>query len=260
MRRFIISLIAAVAVVLAVSGAVVAGSNGGSSVTQARLERALPVAFANLYADQAKLIGHKGVTPASLQARAMCDKGGAVEANIGPGSNWNCLVAWTDPNVPMPTEGYGKFEVQVHSNGCYTAGGPSKLVGYQTITDTKGDVVNNPVYEFDGCFDPNGDNTPTGNIFPSVLNVASTILPVDAGGKVGLQVTCGTGAQGCAGTISAASGSAPLGTITYRLKEEATATLRVPAVVPADAKDVTFTFTPTVGMAPPSASTIALQR
>jgi hypothetical protein len=37
----------------------------------------------------------------------------------------------------MPPEGYGKFEVDVHSNGCYTAGGPSKLVGFQTRTDTR---------------------------------------------------------------------------------------------------------------------------
>src|SRR3954469_3538025 len=97
MRRFFITVIAAFAVVLAVSGAVVAGTGGGSSVTRARLERALPGAFANLYADQAKLVGHQGVTPASLHAKAMCDKGGAVEADIGPGSNWNCLVGWTDP-------------------------------------------------------------------------------------------------------------------------------------------------------------------
>ena len=43
----------------------------------------------------------------------------------------------------MPPEGYGKFEVEVHSNGCYTAGGPSKLVGFQTITDTRGREVTN---------------------------------------------------------------------------------------------------------------------
>ena len=173
MRRFIITvLIAALAVVLAVSGAVVAGPGGGSSrhpgppralVARRRSPTSTPTRPSSL--------GHKDVTPASLHAQAMCDKGGAVEADIGPGSNWNCLVSWTDPNVPMPPEGYGKFELDVHSNGCYTAGGPSKLVGFQTITDTEGDEVNNPVYEFDGCFDPNGDNTPTGNEFPSLLNV-----------------------------------------------------------------------------------------
>lgn len=259
MRRVIITIAVALAT-LAGIGAVAVATGNGSTVTKARLERALPVVFAHQYAEQARLLGHSGVTVESLHPVAMCDKHGPDVADVGPGSDWICLMGWSDPNVPMPPEGYGKFELNVHSNDCFTAGGPSKLVGFQTMTDKRGAQINNPLFEFDGCFDPNGDNTPTGNIFPSVLNVASTILPVDAGGKVGLQVTCGTGAQGCAGTISAASGSAPLGTITYRLKEEATATLRVPAVVPADAKDVTFTFTPTVGMAPPSASTIALQR
>ena len=71
MRRFIISVLAALAVVLAVSGAVVAGTGGGSSVTQARLERSLAPEFARLYADQATLLGHQGVTPASLQARTV---------------------------------------------------------------------------------------------------------------------------------------------------------------------------------------------
>jgi hypothetical protein len=250
MRRFIISLIAAVAILLAVSGAVLAGSNGGSSVTRARLERALPIAFANLYADQAKLLGHQDVTPASLQARAMCDKGGAVEADLGPGSNWNCLVTWTDPDVPMPPEGYGKFEVQVHSNGCYTAGGPSRLLGFQTITDTKGDEVNNPVYEFDGCFDPNGDNTPTGNEFPSLLNVTTTALVPDADRKISLQLSCGTGSTGCQGTVAAKAGETDLGTVPVNLLEEQTATLNFPTPIPAGADSVTFTITVTKGTGP----------
>ncbi|MGY2874140.1 hypothetical protein ACVW00_001330 [Marmoricola sp. URHA0025 HA25] len=259
MRRVIITIAIALAA-LAGIGAVAVATGDGSTVTRARLERALPVVFANQYAEQARLLGHPGITAASLQPVAMCDKHGPDVADVGPGADWICLMGWTDPNVPMPPEGYGKFELNVHSNDCFTAGGPSKLVGFQTMTDKQGNDVNNPVFEFDGCFDPNSDSTPTGNTFPSVLNVASTILPVSPAGKVGLQVTCGTGAQGCAGTISTASGSTPLGTITYKLKEEATATLAVPTAVPADAKDVTFTFTPATGMAPPSAATIPVQR
>jgi hypothetical protein len=250
MRRFIISAIVALVVVVAVGGAVVAGTGGGSSVTRARLERSLPVEFANLYADQAKLIGHRGVTPESLHAQAMCDKGGAVEADIGPGSNWNCLVSWTDPNVPMPTEGYGKFEVQVHSNGCYTAGGPSKLVGFQTITDTRGRTVTNPVYEFDGCFDPQGDNTPTGVEFPSLLNATTTALLPDAQNRVALQLSCGTGATGCRGSVTATAGSTNLGTIPVKMKEEQTATLHFPHPVPAGESSVTFTLTTTAGVGP----------
>jgi hypothetical protein len=250
MRRFIISLIAALAIVVAVGGAVLAGAGGGSSVTAPRLERSLAVNFSNLYADQAQLLGHRGITPSSLGARAMCDKGGAVEADIGPGSNWNCLVTWTDPNNPMPPEGYGKFEVSVHSNGCYTAGGPSKLVGFQTITDRKGDEVTNPVYEFDGCFDPNGDNTPTGNEFPSLLNVTTTALLPDAHHRIALQVSCGTGSTGCQGTIDAKAGDTDLGTVPVDIPEELTANLHFPTPVPAGADSVTFTITVTKGTGP----------
>jgi hypothetical protein len=258
MRRFIISVIAALAVVLAVSGAVLAGTGGGSSVTRPRLERALPVEFANLYADQARLLGHKGVTPASLHAVAMCDKGGAVEDDIGPGSNWNCLVSWTDPNVPMPPEGYGKFEVDVHSNGCYTAGGPSKLVGFQTITDTRGREVTNPVYEFDGCFDPNGDNTPTGTEFPSLTTVTTTALLPDADRRVALQLSCGTGSTGCHGSVTAVAGSTPLGTVPFDIPEEQTAKLAFPTPVPDGAQAVTFTVTMTAGVGPSSPSTLPM--
>jgi hypothetical protein len=247
MRRFIITAVLAIVAVVAVSGAVLAGTGGGSSVTQARLERSLPTAFANLYADQAKLLGRKGVTAASLNAQAMCDKGGAVEDDIGPGSNWNCLVSWTDPDNPMPPEGYGKFELVVHSNGCYTAGGPSKLVGFQTLTDTKGDEVTNPVYEFDGCFDPHGDNSPTGNEFPSLLNVTTTALQPDAENKISLQLSCGTGSTGCRGTVAAKAGDTDLGTVPVDVTEEQTANLRFPTPVPAGSDSVDFTITVTKG-------------
>jgi hypothetical protein len=258
MRRFVISVIAAVAVVLAIGGAVLAGSGGGSSVTQARLERALPAEFANLYAQQAARLGHRGVTPESLHAQAMCDKGGAVEANVGPGSNWNCLMSWTDPNTPMPPEGYGKFELDVHSNGCFTAGGPSKLVGFQTITDVRGREVTNPVYEFDGCFDPEGDNTPTGVEFPSLLNVTTTALRPDADNRVSLQLSCGTGSAGCQGTVTATAGDSKLGSVPFDLLEEQTGTVKLPTPVPSGAKEVTFTVTTTAGVGPSSSPTLPM--
>jgi hypothetical protein len=256
MRRFVLSIIAALAIVAAVGGAVMAGNIGGSSVTQPRLERSLAAEFAHLYADQAKLLGHPGVTPASLHPRAMCDKGGAVEANVGPGSNWNCLLSWTDPNVPMPPEGYGKFEVTAHTNGCYTAGGPSKLVGFQTITDTRGRQVTNPAYEFDGCFDPNGDDRPTGNKFPSLLASTTTALLPDAQRRVAVQLSCGTGNTGCKGTVTASSGSAHLGTVPFALREEQTGKITFPRPVPHRSKDVTFTFDTTTGVGPGSPSTL----
>jgi hypothetical protein len=138
---------------------------GSSDVTRARLERNLPQTFSNLYVQQAKLLGHKGVTVASLHAQAQCDKGGPKAPDRGPGADWICLMRWNDPNVPLP-DGSGKFELNTHSNDCYTAGGPSKLVGLITITDKHGKDVDNPVFEFDSCFDPNSSNKPTGVNIP----------------------------------------------------------------------------------------------
>jgi hypothetical protein len=259
MRRIIITLVLALA---AIGGAATVSSaiGGGSSITRAHLERSLPAAFENQYAQQAVLLGHHGITPQSLQATAMCDKGGPGVPDVGPGSDWVCLVGWTDPNVPMPPEGYGKFEVTVHSNDCFTAGGPSKLVGFQTINDRHGRTVNNPVYEFDGCFDPNGDNAPTGNSYPSVLQVTSTVLAVDANGKTGVQVSCGAGDKGCAGDMTVTNGTTTLGTVHYDMKEQATPTLTVPAMIPSDATELTFAFTSSTGIAPPKPTTVPIQR
>ena len=40
------------------------------------------------------------------------------------------------------------------------------MLGFMTITDTKGNDVPNPVFEFDVCFDPHSSNTPTGVVIP----------------------------------------------------------------------------------------------
>ncbi|MFL6160373.1 MAG: hypothetical protein ACJ72D_30155 [Marmoricola sp.] len=259
MRRIIITLVLALAAI-GVAAAVSTAVGGGSSITRARLERSLPLAFENQYAQQAALLGHQGVTPASLGARAMCEKGGPDTPDVGPGSDWICLVGWTDPNVPMPPEGYGKFELTVHSNDCYTAGGPSKLVGFQTIDDRKGRTVNNPVYEFDGCFDPNGDDTPPGTVYPSVLQITSTVLPVDAQGRTGVQISCGAGAGGCVGTMTVSDGTRTLATVPFKVPEQATPTLAVPVPVPAGAGELSFAFTATTGVVPPKPTTVPVQR
>jgi hypothetical protein len=155
------------AVLAAAAIALVALSACGSTdVTRARLERNLPQTFSNLYVQQAKLLGRKGITVASLHAQAQCDKGGPKAPDQGPGADWICLMRWNDPNVPLP-DGSGKFELNVHSNDCYTAGGPSKLVGLITITDTTGKDVDNPVFEFDSCFNPKSSNKPTGVNIPA---------------------------------------------------------------------------------------------
>jgi hypothetical protein len=258
MRRTILVILAALVAVIALGSVVVATSGYNSTVTRPRLERSLTTTFANLYVDQARLQG-RDITAVSLHAKAMCDKAGAENEDVGPGGDWNCLMSWTDHEVPMPPEGYGKFELNVHSNDCYTAGGPSKLTGFLTMTDTQGREVTNPVFEFDGCFDPNGDNTPTGVVFPSLLAVASTTITPDAQGNAGLQVTCGSGDQGCAGTIAITAGHQKVGTIPVHQVEESTATLPLPAAVPTGAQEMTFTAHLTTGAGPTSPVTLPVQ-
>jgi hypothetical protein len=258
MRRTILVILAALVAVIAVGSTVIATSGNTSTVTGPRLERSLTTTFSNLYVDHAHLQGRE-LSAASLHPTAMCDKAGAENKDIGPGGDWNCLMSLTDPEVPMPPEGYGKFELNVHSNDCYTVSGPSKLTGFLTMTDTEGRVVTNPVFEFDGCFDPNGDNTPTGVDFPSLLAVASTTITPDAHREAGLQVTCGSGDQGCAGTIAVTSGQQKLGTIRVHLTEESTATLPLPATVPPGAHELTFTVHMTTGAGPQSPVTLPVQ-
>ena len=258
MRRTILIVLVALVAIVGLASAVTAGGST-STVTRARLEKALPVVFANTYVDQAHILG-RNVTAASLHAKAMCDKHGPDVADNGPGGDWNCLMSWTDPQVPMPPEGYGKFELNVHSNDCFTASGPSKLTGFLTITDKHGKDVTNPLFEFDGCFDPNSDNIATGVFYPSLFAVTSPNLTPDGHGRTRVKATCGTGAQGCAGTVVATAGKVDLGTMPFKLKEEATGTLRLPVPLPAGAKEVTFTVLPTTGAGPPAPVAIPVQR
>jgi hypothetical protein len=254
--RTLITVVVAVLVLVGLGGVALATS-GGSAITQARLERSVDASFANVYAQEAALLGHHGVTPATLRTRAMCDKGPGV-AQSGPGTSWICLVSWHDPNVPMPSTGYGKLELTVHSNGCYTASSPSSLVGYQTITAADGRTVNNPAYEYDACLDPDGDDTPTGVRFPSAISITSTTATLDASRHVSVDLACATGAGGCVGTITATAGGHTLGTVPFHMTENATASLPVPLAVPAGAKQVTYTMKATSGIAVP-ATTLSVQ-
>jgi hypothetical protein len=124
---------------------------GTSDVTKARVEASLTPTFTNLYLVQQQLLDHPQVTAASMQPSTSCDRGGPKVADTGAGRDWICMIAWNDDTG---TQQQGKFELQVHSNSCWTASGPASLLGSFTITDAAGHDVTNPVNAFDGCFDP----------------------------------------------------------------------------------------------------------
>jgi hypothetical protein len=124
---------------------------GSADVTRPRVEGSLSEVFTNLYIQQQDMLGKTGVTATSMAATPTCHRGGGGPAvpDVGAGSDWVCMVTWNDGDGAAQV---GKFELQVRSNGCYMAGGPSKIVGPLKIRLPNGTTVINPVFEFDGCF------------------------------------------------------------------------------------------------------------
>lgn len=243
------------------AGAAILGLSacGGSDVTQARLERSLPATFANLYVQQAKILGHENVTVGSLHARAECDKGGLKVEDRGTGADWICLMNWKDPNLPLP-DGTGKFELNVHSNDCYTAAGPSRLIGLVMITDPQGKDVPNPVFEFDACFDPNATNAATGVIFPSILTLPSDPLEPVSGRRVAPEVTCSLGHAGCRGTLKATLAGRTLGTSNYSLAPGAKykPTFTLPGGARTNGGEIVLVAKPTTGTVDAPSATLAI--
>ncbi|GAA2113620.1 hypothetical protein [Nocardioides bigeumensis] len=96
----------------------------------------------------------------------------------------------------------------------------------------------------------------TGIVFPSLLSFTSTTITPNGDRKAGLQLTCGTGDKGCAGTIVVTAAHRKLGTIPIDLAEESSATLPLPSAVPAGATEVTFDVHVTTGAGPTSLVTL----
>ena len=139
------------AAALAVTAVTATAACGSPDITKIRVQQALVSTFENLYVQQAGILGIGGITPAGIGASADCDRGGPKVPDVGAGPNWICMVTWRDNHGQPQT---GKFELKVKTDATYVAGGPSKIVGLATITDTHGKDVPNPVFEFDGAIDP----------------------------------------------------------------------------------------------------------
>ena len=138
---------------LAIAAAATLTAFGSNDVTKTRIERSLAPTFANLYVQRSLILGETGVTTAGVTATASCDRGGPKVPDVGPGADWICMVTYHDDHNQVQN---GKFELQVKADCTYVAGGPSKLVGLATITNTAGKDAPNPAFEFDGAFDPHG--------------------------------------------------------------------------------------------------------
>ena len=161
MKRLALSLASGAVALAALSAC------GPTDITAERLEHSLAVVFPNYYVQQQARLGHPGVDPADLHPILSCDKGGPNNPDKGAGNDWICNADWTDPvkNIHYtdadPATGSTKFEIKVNSDACYSAGGSSKVFGPQQLQDPSGTYFNNPMFEFDGCFDTSDHRTRT---------------------------------------------------------------------------------------------------
>jgi hypothetical protein len=159
-RRVSWKTVAIIVAVLVVLGGT-AAFGGGSGITRARLEAAIGPTFVNLYNLQQQV--QSGTTDTftsknsgfsdylSFDPAPHCTKGGQEVTVGGPGPDWACLLLWPSPATETLVR--VEYEVTVQPNGCYTAQGPTTLVGQQKMQGADGRTHTNPLYEFDGCFD-----------------------------------------------------------------------------------------------------------
>ena len=76
---------------------------GAQDVTRPRLEASRTVAFGNLYAQRAAILGDPGVSVASIGAHTTCDRGGPAVADVGPGADWICMITYRDDQSAAQT-------------------------------------------------------------------------------------------------------------------------------------------------------------
>lgn len=136
---------------LLVGGALLVGLTacGSGGITATRVDASVAPTFANLYVLQQAQNG-AAVSVEALHSQARCTRGDQSTPDRGAGEDWVCQVQWIKQGPAVAT-----YSLHVQTNGCYTAegDGPADVNGSPTITTRRGDVVANPLYKFDGCFD-----------------------------------------------------------------------------------------------------------
>jgi ABC-2 type transport system permease protein len=153
-RRALVRAVLPLAVLLAVTVGVIAGttSASGSGIGKAKLDRSLATAFAHLYRMQTGELHRPDVTEAQLRTSASCDKGGSLVEDLGPGNDWRCVVTWHLPGTTAT--GSAIYQLDVSPDGRYVADGdgPQEVNGFFQVHTSTGDA-SNPLWQFDGSVD-----------------------------------------------------------------------------------------------------------
>ena len=130
----------------------VASGWGPAGVNGQRLSASFKPEFSRLLTLQQSLLGHPIPISAHYRILPVCNKRGA--APVGPG-DWSCTinvyVALANGQQPLTDTPVG-YDVSVQSNGCYKASSPPTYIGSQTIRETDGRSMVNPLVTIYGCF------------------------------------------------------------------------------------------------------------
>jgi ABC-2 type transport system permease protein len=143
-------LVVLVAVTVAVFAAVTPAS--GSGIDRPKLEQSLATAYAHLYRLQTQELARPDVPEAQLRTSAVCDKGGGLVEDAGPGNDWRCVVSWHIPGAVAV--GSAIYQLDVTPDGRYVADGdgPQSVNGFFQVRTPTGDAPN-PLWQFDGSVD-----------------------------------------------------------------------------------------------------------
>ena len=120
---------------------------GGGAISSHRIGDALAASFNNRAELQQQVANLGGIAGGAPHARgATCAR--LSGSTSGAGSDWNCTLTWLTPDKVSQS---ARYELDVRTDGCYTASGPTSIVGGPTLTAGSGKNVTNPLGEFDGC-------------------------------------------------------------------------------------------------------------
>jgi hypothetical protein len=129
---------------------------GPTTITPARLQASLTPEFNNLTLMQQRLLGRRIGSGARLRIMSKCLRRGGSAS--GPGDDWTCTLS-----VFIPQQGVEPFretpvtyDMSVQADGCYKAEGPPVFIGQQTMRDSHGATVVNPLFTIYGCFEADG--------------------------------------------------------------------------------------------------------
>ncbi len=153
-RRFVLTGVAPIAALALLTTGVLATAAGGtgSGIERSKIEAGLATSFSHLYVLQTEQLRRPAVTADQLQASARCDKGGDRVTDVGPGSDWRCVVSWTLPG--STATGSAIYQLDVAADGRYVADGdgPKEVNGFFQVRTPTGDAPN-PLWQFDGSLD-----------------------------------------------------------------------------------------------------------